>query len=308
MVKFTFHTSDTSKLDAFALYNNGRDNLSWGTRASRGRPVNAIHPGDSPEMDEWGGGLVWHDHLFEKRLPYRAYLIHKHNESYTAPSGRRIEDKQITTVGLNILPVLTENISFEFDGAQQFGTSSRGSSQAGGTMGYAAVDFHRDQSARGLKPYTRLSVYYLSGDKHFTGEDDNNTAWDPLWGRWPQDSELFQYGTLYGLGYWSNIVYPKLTFGAAIGPRHRVCAYSGPLFAAEQDHAGHADGSGDSLFKGLLSSIRYDIPIRLAPKNATGYDRFEIYGHLVAELFNPGNYYDTSRPSYFFRWEVSFAF
>jgi hypothetical protein len=175
-------------------------------------------------------------------------------------------------------------------------------------MGYLAADFHRAASARGIKPYTRVSVYYLSGDKHATGADDNDTAWDPLWGRWPQDSELFQYGTLYGLGYWSNILYPKVTFGANIGPRHRLCAYTGPLFAAVQDRAGHADGSGESLFKGLLSSIRYDVPIRLAPPDATGADRFEIYGHLVAELFNPGNYYDTSRPSYFFRWEVSFAF
>ena len=308
MMKFTFHTSDDSKLDAFAIYDNGRNLYRYGTRHSRGRAMNAIHPADSPAMDEWGGGLVWHHSLFEKRIPYKLYVIHKHNEDYTAFNGRHVRDKQLTTFGAFLTPELTENISFEFEGAQQFGTADSGRKQAGGTMGYAAIDLHRERSASGLKPYGRLSAYYMSGDKHRTGEDDNDTAWDPLWGRWPQDSELFQYGTLYGLGYWSNLLYTKLELGLNIGPRHRVVAYSGPIFAATQDHLGHADGSGESMFKGVLSVLRYDFPIILAPKNAHGVERFEIFGHIMAEVFNPGDYYDTSRPAYFLRWEINFAF
>ena len=308
MIRFTLHPTETSKLDAFALYDNGRNMYRYGSRHSRGRPMNAIHPADSPEMDEWGGGLVWHDSLFDKRLPYKLYMIHKHNEDYKAFNGRHVRDKQLTTFGVLLQPELTENISFEFEGAHQFGTADSGRKQAGGTMGYAAVDFHKDRSSSGIKPYSRLSAYYLSGDKHRTDADDNDTAWDPLWGRWPQDSELFQYGTLYGLGYWSNLLYTKLELGLNIGPHHRVQAYSGPIFAAVQDHLGHADGSGDSMFKGVLSVLRYDFPIILAPKNAHGADRFEIYGHVMAELFNPGDYYDTSRPAYFFRWEIVVAF
>ena len=308
MLKMTFHTSDTSKLDAFALYDNGRNMYRYGSRHSRGRPMNAIHPADSPEMDEWGGGLVWHDSLFDKRLPYKLYMIHKHNEDYKAFNGRHVGDKQLTTFGVFLQPELTENISFELEGAHQFGTADSGRKQAGGTMGYVAVDFHKDRSSSGIKPYSRLSAYYLSGDKHRTGADDNDTAWDPLWARWPQDSEMFQYGTMYGIGYWSNLLYTKLELGLNIGPHRRVQAYSGPIFAAVQDHLGHADGSGDSMFKGVLSVLRYDFPIILAPKNAHGLDRFEIYGHVMAELFNPGDYYDTSRPAYFFRWEIVVAF
>ena len=308
MAKFTFHTSDDSKLDAFAIYDNGRNMYRYGNRLSRGRPMNAINPKDSPEMDEWGGGLVWHDSLFDKRLPYKLYMIHKHNEDYKASNGRHVRDKQLTTFGAFLQPELTENVSFEFEGAQQFGTVDSGRRQAGGTMGYAAIDLHRDRTSQGLKPYSRLSAYYLSGDKHRTDVHDNDTAWDPLWGRWPQDSELFQYGTLYGLGYWSNLLYTKLELGLNIGPRHRVVAYSGPIFAAVQDHLGHADGSGESMFKGVLSVLRYDVPIILAPKNAHGTDRFELFGHLMAEVFNPGDYYDTSRPAYFLRWEFNFAF
>ena len=308
MIKLTFHTSDASKLDAFALYDNGRNIFRYGNRNSRGRPMNAIHPGDSPDMDEWGGGLVWHDSLAEKTFPYKIYLIHKHNESYYAPGRRRVQDKQITTVGVDIAPEINENLSFELDLADQFGTISDGNRQAGGQMAYAAVDFHRSRAEKGLRPYSRLSVYYMSGDRHHGRDGDNDTAWDPLWGRWPQDSELFQYGTLYGLGYWSNMTYPKLTLGLDIGPHHRLCAYTGPIFAAAQDRAGHADGSGESMFKGELSVVRYDFPILLAPKDASGFKRFEIFGHVMAELFNPGDYYDSSRPAWFLRWELMFKF
>ena len=307
MARFTFHTSDTSKLDAFALYDNSRNDIRWGNRLSRGRPLTAIHPGDTPEMDEWGGGLVWHDRLVDGRLPYQLYVLHKHAEAYTAPGGARIPDKQVTTVGARVQPEANDNLSFDFDAAQQFGTRANGT-QAGGAMGYAAVDVHKAKSYAGIRPYTRLSAYYLSGDRRRTGSHDNDTAWDPMWARAPQDSELMQYGTLYGLGYWSNMLYAKWTLGADLGARHALCAYSGPMWAAVQDRLGHADGSGGSLFKGVLSAVRYDFPLRLAPKGARGADRFEVFGHLLAEVFNPGDYYDSSRPAYFLRWELTFAF
>ncbi|MGN0846076.1 MAG: hypothetical protein ACI4RA_01675 [Kiritimatiellia bacterium] len=307
MARVTFHTSDTSKLDAFVLYDNSRNDIRWGNHTSRGRPLTAINPRDSAEMDEWGGGLVWNDRLLDGGLPYQLYVVHKHAEAYTQYDGTRVPDKQITTVGAHLMPEIDENLSFEFDVAQQFGTRSNGA-QAGGCMGYAAIDFHKAKTAQGIRPYTRLSAYYLSGDRHRTGAHDGDTAWDPMWARAPQDSELVQYGNLYGLGYWSNILYTKATLGADLGKRHAICAYTGPMWAAAQDHLGHADGSGESMFKGVLSAIRYDVPILLAPKNATGADRFEIFGHLLAELYNPGDYYDSSRPSYFIRWEFTVKF
>ncbi len=306
MARLTFHPTEESSLDAFALYDNARSTIRYGNRSSRGRPINAIHPGDSPEMDEWGGGLIWSDRLCGGTFPYRLYVIHKHNEAYSG--RRRMPDKQLTTFGVNVAPSLGENLSLELDFAQQVGSLSDGGRQAGGRMAYAAVDLHRSAAAPGVRPYARLSVYYLSGDRHHGDAGDNDTGWDPLWGRAPQDSELFQYGTLYGLGYWSNMAYPKLTVGANIGPRHRISAFTGPMFAAAQDGAGHADGSDHGMFKGAFSAVRYDFPLLLAEKGAEGCDRFEVFGHVMAELFNPGDYYDSSRPAWFIRWELNFAF
>ena len=306
MARITFHTSEESKLDAFALYDNGRNLFRYGNRNSRGRAMNALNAGDSPGMDEWGGGVVWNDSLFEKRLPYQLYIVHKHNEEYTTGRGVRIKDKQITTFGARIEPQLTEFLSLDFEGAKQFGVMGRGPHQAGGYMGYGAIDFH-PSLMKDMKTYARLSAYYLSGDRHHGGAGDNDTAWDPMWARTPCDSELMQYGSLYGVGYWSNMLYTRMTLGMDFTPRHRVQVYSGPMWAAERDGAGHADGSGSS-FKGFLTAARYDFPILLAPKNASGIRRFEVFGHIIGELFNPGDYYESNRPSYFLRWEFIVKF
>ena len=59
---------------------------------------------------------------------------------------------------------------------------------------------------------------------------------------------------------------------------------------------------------GLLSQVRYDFPLLTAPADATGLKRLEIFGHLLAEMINPGDYYATSRPAWFLRWEVMFKF
>lgn len=307
MLHFTLHPVDGGKLDAFAMYANGRSRPTWGHPSAQPRPITAIHPADSPERDEWGGGVVW-SHTAElpwggMPLPYQAYAVHKHTEAYTQFTGRRMEDKQITTLGMRFEPDITENVTLELEGAKQAGQRSD-NTQAGGWMGYAGVEAHKAKETAGeVRPFARASVYYLSGDKDGAGDG----GWDPMWARCPMDSDMMQYGTLYGLGWWSNILYPRMTVGANFGKMHRLAAYTGPLYAAVRDGMGRSDGGG-GLFRGVLSSVRYDFPLLTAPKGARGAERFEVFGHVMAELFNPGDYYETSRPAYFIRWEVNFRF
>ena len=33
-----------------------------------------------------------------------------------------------------------------------------------------------------------------------------------------------------------------------------------------------------------------------------------MYGHLIGEVLNPGDYYDTDKPAYFVRWQIDFTF
>ena len=159
----------------------------------------------------------------------------------------------------------------------------------------------------GVKGVLSSAVTYSSGDRHRTGANDNDTSWDPMWGRYTQDSEMLVYGSLYENCWWSNMVYAKAKLTMTFGPRHAMYFYTGPMFAAVRDGLGHADGSG-SGYKGLLTAARYDYAIRLAPPGAEGFDRIEIVAHVVGELFNPGGYYESGRPAYFVRWQLDFKF
>ena len=153
-----------------------------------------------------------------------------------------------------------------------------------------------------FKPFGKFGYHFMSGDDDAADETGGHSAWDPMWARGVNDSELFLYGTHYGAAWWSNMHYVKATIGMDLGRHHRIEGSSGPLFAAAQDGM----GGGDGMFKGLLSQVRYDFPIWLADK-AKG-ERFEVFGHFLAEFFNPGDYYETEKPSFFVRWQVDFRF
>ena len=298
MARFTLKPSDTGRLDVFGLYDRGRNELRWGNHASRGRPMNAIHPGDDCDMDEWGGGIVWSDESLpgvDGRLPYRVYAVSKNTTSYHRFDGMEVEAGHVAAFGAWIRPQLAETLFAELEGAGE-SVRGRGRGGRGAAMGYAALEWRPIPREGGAAPYARISAYYL-------GED-----WDPMWARAPADSELFQYGTLPGLGFWNNLLYAKATIGADLGRRHAVCAYTGPMWAAENDHAGREEALGGSSYKGFLSAVRYDFPLRLAPKDASGADRIELFGHLLAELFNPGDYYESDAAAWFLRWELTAKF
>lgn len=78
-----------------------------------------------------------------------------------------------------------------------------------------------------------------------------------------------------------------------------LCACGLPVFAAETSEVAPAADEWD---------VSAGADFRLAPKGASGFDRFEVFGHLVAELFNPGDYFDSSKPAYFVRWQFDFRF
>jgi len=65
-------------------------------------------------------------------------------------------------------------------------------------------------------------------------------------------------------------------------------------------------GGNDGMFKGFLSQARYVFPLWLADKSKG--ERFEVLGHVIGEWFNPGDYFETEKPMFFFRWQVEFKF
>ena len=308
MVRATLHWQEDKKLDAFALYDFGRSDIRWGTAGSRGRSLNVNNMSDTNDLDEWGGGLIYSQDALEGRLPFKAYAIYKHTTSHMTmrPAPRERPAKEITLLGLWAEPRILDDVSLELEGGRQFGRFLGINRRAGGYMGHAELKYH-SAFLKELKPIVSAAVTYYSGDRHSTDEGAGDESWDPMWGRYTQDSEMLVYGTLYENCWWSNMIYAKAKLTMNFGPHHAMYVYTGPMFAAVQDDLGTRDGSG-STYKGLLSAARYDFPVRLAPKGASGLDRFEVFGHVIGEMFQPGDYFDSSKPCYFIRWQFEFRF
>ena len=296
MVNLAFHVDEVSELDLFALYDEDVNRLRWGTRRGRNKRLAGLGGGAEPEMDDWGFGAIWKSRVGEG-LDYQVFAMQKNTASFRR-GGVKHARTQRNLLGFKLLPRLTDDLTLQLEGMGQLGENGDGDTLTGWS-GYVGGEW-RDADKKSWQPFVRLGLHYLSGDKDAAEEDGGHRAWDPMWSRAVNDSELFLYGTHYGVAWWSNMLFLKATAGYEIGRRHSIVASTGPMFAAVNDGL----GGGDGEFKGLLSFIRYDFPILTPEKGG----RFEIFGHLYFELFNPGDYFETDRPSWFVRWQIDFKF
>jgi hypothetical protein len=296
-IKATVKFDDKNALDVLAIYNNPDTELSWGHAYKADgsewdeRQLTSIN-GRSTDLTEWGGGLYFKSKEFA-RVPFELYYLYKRESKARMSSGTKLQGRIVNTWGTRLTPQLTETLSAELEGAVQAGEKDGGASTSG-YMGYAGLTYKPLVDSTS-KPYFTGSCYYLSGDND-RGTGDNDSAWDPLWSRWPQFSEMYVYGTTYGVGYWSNMIYPSLETGVGFSPGHKVKASVGPMYAASDDNLG--GGGGD--FYGWLGVVRYDFPLF---KNIFG-KRGDLSGHVTAEVLDPGDYYSSDTVSYFLRWEV----
>jgi hypothetical protein len=299
MARFTLNFDEGSKLDLFALYDHDDNHLRWGSSRSDHRSLTGMGGADDlSERDEWGAGAVWSSE-FDENLPYQVFALHKNTASY-----RRGEVKRPSTrrelAGVKLSPQLSEEWSLEFDAMGQIGENGSGETLYGWS-GYAGIDWKSAAESQ-IKPFGSLGLIFMSGSKDTAETDGGHGAWDPMWARAVRYCEMFSYGPMYATCWWSNLMYARLEAGLDLGRKHNLTFSTGPMFAFENDGLGGGDGS----FKGCLHSLRYNFPLMLADK-AKG-ERLEIFGHIHAELFNPGDYFDTSRPAWFARWQVEFKF
>ena len=301
-IKATVKFDEKNTLDLLAIYNSPETELSWGHPKKgdgseyKERPLNSINPGGK-DLAEWGGGLYYKSKEIDN-VPFELYYFYKRETKERLPNGTKLPGRVVHTLGARVTPKLTETLSAEFEGAMQAGEKDGGASTSG-YMGYAGLTY-RPLLDGTMKPWFTGSVYYMSGDKDRDSAGDNDTAWDPLWARWPQFSEMYVYSFMYGVGYWSNMVYPSLEAGVSFAPGHKVFANIGPMYAAAKDDLGVAPGENGGDLYGWLGVIRYDFPLF---KNIFG-KRGDLSGHVTAEVLDPGDYYDSDKLAYFLRWEI----
>lgn len=248
-------------------------------------------------MDDWGYGVVWSSRLVEG-LPYQLFAVQKNTASYVRGNAKRPRTRR-ETFGAKIEPQLTETLALQLEGMAQVGENGRDEKLAGWSA-YAGVNWKGEQVARVGHPFGKVGLHFMSGDENAANEDGGHSAWDPVWARGVNDSELFLYGTHYGAAWWSNMIYLKTTLGFTITEHCQLVGSTGPMFAEAKDGL----GGGDGAFKGLLSQLRLDFPLWWPDEG----ERFEMFGHLIAEFFNPGDYFATDKPSWFVRWQVDFKF
>ena len=298
-VKATVKFDEKNALDVLAIYNSPKNPLSVG-RCYPYEQGERLLTGGTDEK-EWGGGLYFRSKEVAE-VPFELYYLYKREtRALTARTsgigkGSVPDGRDTHTWGARVMPKITDTVSAEFEGAVQAGQKDSGASTSG-YMGYGGLTYKPliDSTA---KPYLTGACYYLSGDKE-QGAGKEDSGWDPLWARWPQFSELYAYNTIYGGGYWSNLIYPHVDAGVEIGPGHKVSSSLGPMYTAVEDNLGGGDGN----LRGWLGMIRYDFPIFKNPKG-----RGELYGHVTAEVLDPGDYYTSDQWAYFLRWEINARF
>ena len=292
-----FDEEKKNVLDLLAIYNNNQNELAIGDRDAGDREYNSIVPG-STGLDEWGGALYFKSKELDE-MPFDLYYVYK-RQTKANFAGRTLQGRRVHTFGTRLMPKYTETISSEFELAAQTGEKDDGKNTSG-YMGYAGLRYDPAVEWK-MKPFANVGVYYLSGDdSNMDGNGDS--GWNPVWSRWPQISELYVYEWRNGAGYWTNLIYPHLEGGFNISKQHRLIATVGSMHADDKDGKGGDSGS----HYGYLGTLRYDFPLF---SNIFGRDdkRGNLVGQLLAEVFEPGDYYATDETAYFLRWQIMATF
>ena len=253
------------------------------------------------EQDEQGV-IVWIANKSLAKTEVDGYFIYKHDR---ADLGTRAGDglapwqagdnADIYTLGTRAVHDLTDNINLMGEIAGQFGNKNGQRLCAMGANTLATYKFND-----ALKHEVHIGYEFLSGDESST--DGRTEQFDPLWGRWARFSELLAY--THALenrpGEATNL--HRLNAGVSCAPCEKITlgADYNLLFANHNSYDGRGifTTSPDSNFRGQL----------IAGRMTYQFNK-HISGHLLAELFFPGNFYNNSynEVAGFFRYELNFT-
>jgi hypothetical protein len=232
------------------------------------------------EQDETGF-ILWVTNKSIAKTEIDGFFIYKNDHKVTddpliKPS--KSNESDLYTFGPRVVHEFNDNWATRAELAEQLGHQNGQDQCATGFNSRTTYSF-RD-------PYCNQLMFdyeYLSGDRPGT---DKNEAFDPLWGRWPQWSEL-----------WLSVEAPE-TRTAQVNNLHRLgpgwavkpvkdmtyCFNYYFLFTDQNTFASTPGFTSDGPFRGqlLTSLLTYQFTKHMA-------------GHLQQEVFVPGNYYDSSK-------------
>lgn len=245
---------------------------------------------DQIEQDETGVILYARNKSLVQDTDLDAFFIYKSDDA-TQPLARvnngfdpfssATRDGEVYALGGRIDGKLTPNWSLRAEAAFEWGNRFGNDLEAFGLNGRGTYHFADPLSNR-----VHVGYEYLSGDDPRTRKVE---AFDPLWGRWPQWSELYQPYTFAidsRTGEATNLQRINLGWGIKPHPTTEVTLEYHALFANENTLGarGVPGFSKDGKFRGNLFTAWVK----------TKLDK-HVAGHLVAEYFDPGGYYDDFR-------------
>lgn len=219
-----------------------------------------------------------------------AYFIYKHNRPQLTARNIRInngapfispsDSGDIYALGLRADVKLNPHWSWRAEGAYEWGTRNDRDLSAFGLNGRLAYSLNDP-----FKNQVHLDLEYLSGDDPDSADDQ---AFDPLWGRWPQWSELmiYQWPLESRLGEATNLKRLNLGWSAQVHPKAQLLLDYHALWANHQNTRTPAQmvNLGDGDFRGHLLTAW--LKAKFNPN---------LSGHLVAEYLIPGDYYADNR-------------
>lgn len=244
------------------------------------------------EQDE-RGLMVYVTNKSLKKTTLEGYYLYKH-DTPRVPTGA---DSDIHTIGGRAVGQFCDNVQYRAEGAYQWGNQGYQATQAQRAFGFNGKVTYLFRDALNNKVST--SYEYLSGDDPGTAAVE---SFDPLWGRWPQWSELYAYTDALERGRLSELSnLHRLTLGWEFDPSKTLNFHVNYhlLFSAENtQRANAARFSRGGAFRGQLleAKLKYKFSKRVA-------------GHLVGEFFRPGNFYsgNLQDPAVFLRYELVFS-
>lgn len=240
------------------------------------------------EQDERGFIFNVANRSIERTL-IEGHYIYKHDDARLVTGN----NSDLHTLGARVTHEFDDHWDIRSEGAFQWGRKNGNSLRAfavNNRLTYKLLDDINNQF--------HVDYEYLSGDDPGTGRVE---AFDPLWGRWPQWSELYIYTIVLDTGRVAEITnLHRLGVGWSANPAKNITLRAGYnlLFADENTNRAGANFSSGGAFRGQLVSgwLTYKFSDHVS-------------GHLVGEYFHPGNYYSSnaSDPAMFFRYELTFT-
>jgi hypothetical protein len=280
-------------------------------------PTIGVKHEDQIEQNE-RGAILWVKNKSLKDTTLDGFFIYKHstptsNLPYVAANGAKTyfywnagnyfvsypDEGDMYALGGKVAHTFDEHWTASMQAAWEFGQNRGMALDAFGAV--SRVNYAFNDS---LKNQVHAGYEYLSGDSSPGSPTD--TAWKPLWGRWPQWSELYvyTYAPETRIGEVTNLHRINVGWQFEPAPRLQFLVDYHALFADKTAAISRSAPvgpfiDGDGSFRGHL------ITAKLIYK----FNRYAT-GHLWGEFFIPGGYYTSGHrdTGLFLRAEIAFTF